>query len=185
MYNSLSAGTVKVWYLDGSYLEKTETITLNGTSVVATASIDFYRINDFQVMSVGSASVAVGDIDIRHLADTPIYSRILAGQTRARDAHFTVPAERELYIREVHMSAVHTAANKFALITLRSNYDRLSSASSKIFYPDASLNLSGGFGDLDFDIPLKYPEKIDIIMVASSNGTAAISTAVRGWIEDA
>ena len=48
---STGAWTVKIWYLDSSYNEKTETVTLNGTTAVPTKATDIYRINAYWVLS--------------------------------------------------------------------------------------------------------------------------------------
>ncbi len=177
------ARTVKVYYLNSSFEEKTEIVSLNGTSVVPTASIDFYRINYFKVQTAGSTGAAIGNIDIRHLDNTPIYSRILAGFTRARDLIYTVPKDKTLFLDEGNFGVVHTAANKYAMITVRSTYDRIDSASSSLFYPETSVLMDNGMISLKPPIPLKFPEGTDIRAMASSNGTAAISVGVRGRIE--
>jgi hypothetical protein len=181
----VGARTVKVSYLNASFEEKTETVTLDGTTAVATASTDFYRVNHFRIVTVGSASVALGDIDIRHLADSPIYSRILAGFTRARNAVYTIPKNKTLFIQNATFGVSHSAANKYANITLKANYDYTDDASSTVFYPYSTALMDMGTTQIRFDIPLKFLEGTDLRVTASSNGTAAIAIALRGWIESA
>ena len=177
------ARTVKVYYLNSSFEEKSEVISMNGTSVVATASVDFYRINYFKVQTAGSTGAAVGNIDIRHLDNTPVYSRILGGFTRARDLIYTVPKDKTLFLDEGNFGAVHTAANKYALITVRSTYDRIDAVSSSLFYPETTVLIDNGMILVNPPIPLKFPEGTDIRAMASSNGTAAISIGIRGRLE--
>jgi len=183
--SSAGAGirSVHIHYLNSSYEQKTEIVTLTGATAVATASTDFYRINYMEAETVGSTGKAVGNVDIRHLSDSPIYGRIVVGQTRARDSIYTVPVNSTLYINEFHFSAVHTAANKYALATLYTNYDSLDSTSSDIFYPDGTTMMDNGAISYQFDPELVFPSGTDLKLMASSNGTAAISGVFRGWLE--
>jgi hypothetical protein len=183
--SSVGAGarTVEIHYLTSSFDEKSEIVTLTGASAVETASSDFYRVNYFKVLTTGSTPNAVGNIDIRATADTPIYSRIAAGTTRSRDSVFTVPKDNSLYISQIDYGAEHTAANKFSLITLRGKYDFIDSVTSNLFYPEATALLDNGTVPIHYDVPLKFPAGTDMKMTASSNGTAAINVALRGWLE--
>ena len=90
--------TVKLCYLDSNYIEQTEIITLNGTTVVPTVATNILRIQRFYTNTVGSSGVAVGNIDIRHLSNTPIYARIMTGYNSSRQTVWTVPAGKTLYI---------------------------------------------------------------------------------------
>jgi len=175
--------SVHIHYLNSSFEEKEETVTLDGASAVATASTDIYRINYFEAYTVGADGVASGNIDIRHLSDTPIYSRIQAGKTAARDGVYTVPQGKELYIVDIDYGVVHTAANKYALMTLYANYNLIDSATSSIFYPQSTLMLDIGAIDQHNSITEGYPEGTDLKMHASSNGTAVISVQGRGYLE--
>ncbi len=177
------ARTVKAYYLNASYEEESEVFTMTGSVTKQSASVDFFRINYFKVQTAGSTGAAIGSIDISASTGSPIYSRINAGQTRARDMIYTVPKDNELYLDEGNFGAVHTAANKYSLITVRSNYDRIDSASSSLFYPESTVLIDNGMVLIQPVVRLKFPEGTDIRCTASSNGTAAISVGIRGILE--
>jgi len=87
------------------------------------------------------------------------------------------------YVDKISYGAVHTAANKYALMTLRSNYNRKDDVSSSLFYPEGSTILEKGSFDDAHDIPIKFSQGIDLKLTASSNGTAAVAAEMRGWLE--
>jgi len=92
------AQAVRIQYLDGAYVEKFEIVILNGTTIVPTVNLDLFRINSFVVVATGTGLKSVGNITIRNLADTPTYSYISAGYTRARNIIYTVPAGKTLFV---------------------------------------------------------------------------------------
>jgi hypothetical protein len=181
--SGIGARTVKVYYLNASCEEKEETFSMTGSVTKQSASTDFYRINYFKIQTAGSTGAAIGSIDISASTGSPIYSRINVGQVRARDLIYTVPKDKELYLDEGNFGVVHTAANKYSLITVRSNYDRVDSATSSLFFPESTVLLDAGMIEIKPTVALKFPEKTDIRCTASSNGTGAISVAIRGILE--
>lgn len=48
------ARTVIIDYLDDAYAEKSETVTLNGTTAVATTATDIFRVNRFRVKTAAN-----------------------------------------------------------------------------------------------------------------------------------
>jgi len=66
---------------------------------------------------------------------------------------------------------------------LRSNYNRLDALSSGVFFPEGTIMIDNGAVIVPQEIPLKFTEGTDLKLVASSNGTAAVSIAMRGYVE--
>ena len=83
------ARTIRVTGLDANLKTISEVATLNGTTLVALTGL-YLRINMIEVLTAGSGGVNAGTIDARQ--SSTVYSRILAGDNRARTAVFTVPA---------------------------------------------------------------------------------------------
>jgi hypothetical protein len=128
--------TVKVWYLTNTFVEKSEVITMTGTTLVETAATDIYRVNAFRVMTAGTSGSAAGTISIRNKTDhTTVYSQIAAGQTRARNSIYTVPALKTLYITQISCSTGNASGGRYARFTLRAKYDDIIKAVSTLFYP--------------------------------------------------
>jgi hypothetical protein len=174
--------TVQVNYLTSSFDEKSETFTMTGSVTKQSVSTDIYRIENFRVLTAGSTGAAIGNIDISaSTGGGVIYSRVPAGWTRARNITWTVPKNKKLIIEEANFSAVHTAANKHTIFTLRANYDSQDMVSTSVFYPDASILLDAGVAIVPFPKGKVYPAGTDVRMTASSNGTAVVSVALRGY----
>lgn len=176
MTTGTGAWTVKIWYLDASFNEKTEIITLDGTNAVPTTATDIFRINGFWVMSAGTGGKAAGNIDIRNLSDTPIYSRIPLGYTRARNSIYTVPIGKKFYIWQISFSA-STATTKDCRFTFRATYNNIDNVLSTLFYPYYEIGLQDIAVPIQLPVPLVFPTGTDIkVSVISASGAAGICT---------
>ena len=76
-----------------SYTYQTETVTLNGTSVVTTTST-WLGVNRITATSVGSAKVNAGNITATATVDATVQAYIPAGVGTSQQAIFTTPAGR-------------------------------------------------------------------------------------------
>ena len=178
---------VKIYYLTATGVEKTEIVTLNGTTVVATTATDIYRVNAFTVSSVGTGGKPVGNITLRHLSDTPIYGHIAAGYTKDRSAIYTVPTGKTLYITSLALSTLNAGADKGCRLTLRATFDDLANGSltpGVFFMPYFEITARNGTFFREFEIPLKFIAGTDIKMSALAEAAATTCTvAMRGWLE--
>jgi len=180
------AQTVKLYYLTTAFVEKTETITLNGTNAVPTVADDIYRVNNFRVLTTGANKVAAGNIDVRHLSDTPIYTRILAGFTRARNSIYTVPVNKTLYIAQISYSVGSSTVGHYVRFTLRATYDDLTSSLINFFYNYHEVGLTDGAYTQTLVLPLKFISGTDIkvsVTGDAANANALCNSAYRGWLE--
>jgi hypothetical protein len=182
----LSAGTgaheITVYYLDDNFLEKSVTKALNGTAAVNLAA-DMFRTQNVRVTAAGTTGRAVGNITIASGGVT--YGYIAAGQSRQRQFVWTVPAGKSIYIKQSAVYAVHTAANKYVVITLRSNYNDKTGAVGTIFTAYAEAVLTGNAIAPLYPMPKKFTEKSDIIVVGKSTGTATVALTLAGLYETA
>jgi hypothetical protein len=192
--NDASAGTgvqtVRIYYLTNTYVEKTTDVTLNGTTAVATTALDIFRVNNFRALTVGANAVAAGTIDVRAIADTPIYSRILAGNTRARNAVYTVPVGKNLYINFVTIGASKgSTVGNVAIFTSRATYDDKRSVSltaGTFFMPYFEMQAVDGTIIMPLESPIKIPATVDTKMSCVPAQAATICTcSLRGWLETA
>lgn len=183
-----SAMAVEINYLNGSYAEKREIVILNGTTVVPTVNLDIFRVNSFRVIAAGSLKVPLGNLTLRHLTDTPVYSYITAGFNRARNAMYTVPAGKILYVTDFNGGYATTGnANKeYARITTRANVDPTSGfMTDGIFYPFTDSLSQNTTINTVLTIPTRLLAKTDIKISAITSATGNIVTTLRGWIENA
>lgn len=185
---SATAGAhiVEISYLDWTYAEKSEIVILNGTTVVPTVNTNLFRINSFRVMAAWINKIPTGNITIRHLADTPVYSYIEAGFNRARNAMYTVPLGKTLYVTDFNGGYATTGnANKeYARITTRANVDPTTKfRTDNMFYPYTDSVSQNTTINTILTVPTKLPAKTDIKISAVATQTGVVTTTLRWWIE--
>lgn len=178
--------TVRIGYLTIDGVEKSEIVTLNGTSAVPTSGTDIYRVNSFRVATVGSSGKAAGTISLRNLIDSPIYAQITAGQTRARSSFYTVPAGKTLYVTSLTFSAGYTTANKYVKFTLHGTYDDASNTvltAGNFFMAYAEIILIDNVYTKTLDMPMRVPSGVDIKVSIIGDSGVFCSSSLRGWLE--
>lgn len=179
--------TVTVTYLDSNYVEHTEDVNLDGTTVVTTVANDIFRVNSLRAKTCGTGYAAAGDISIRNLADTPVYRYIPTGFTRCRDGIYTVPANKTMYITQWSAGNGGLAATDETRIILRATYDDANDAAltaGLFFMPHAEKILPNFESVTYFSIPERMPEKTDVKVSGFVNvGSSFVSIALRGWVE--
>lgn len=82
------ARTVRVIGLDSTLKEISEDVIMDGTTPVALTN-QFFRVNSFEILTVGSGGVNAGVIDVKHA--TTVIASMAVGDGRARQAVFTAP----------------------------------------------------------------------------------------------
>jgi len=168
------ARTIAITYLDNLYAEKTETVTINGTGDVTMVADNVLRINNINVLTVGSGGVTAGNISVKIGSDTIGY--IAAGNNCIRQGVYTVPAGRRLFIDTFNTSVTHSASNKRAIIGLRRRVGGL-------FNSLWEIALTDGFASERLVYPLVMEEKQYFFLSGSSDGTAIVHFFVEGWQE--
>jgi hypothetical protein len=180
------ARTVLLTYLDSDFVEHTEIIILAGLTPVATEATDIYRINYFWVLTAGTGGKAAGNIDIRNLADTPIYSRIPTGLTRARNVIFTVPAGVCLYISQITYSIGSSKGGVFGRFSFRANYNELTDLPTLVMYPYSEIGIDSQAFTVSLTVPMRFCSGVDLIVSVqgdATNADAVCSCQYRGWTE--
>lgn len=178
---------ITLTYLDASYEEQETDVTLNGTTAVA-VPLNILRVNNFRAKTIGTGNKAAGNIDVRHVDDAPIYSRILAGDVRARNVAYTVPLGKTLYITSITFSVGGILKNVTYTAKFRTmaNYDPVNAR---------SLTFQMGFTEVlvqeesfykRIEIPTKIIEKTDLITEVEAYTDNCITMCVyRGWLASA
>lgn len=176
------AQSVKIGYLDGNGVEKSEILATNGTADVATVAADIWRINSFRVYAAGTGLKAAGNIKLQELDGAPVFSYIAAGQTRARNMVYTVPAGKVLMIRDITCASQAASMDKsFLRFTLRGNVNDGVRTAVGLDYPLwESVTAAGGMHIALVD-PIYVPEKVDLHVVAVGNAAADAAAASFEW----
>lgn len=112
--NDTSAGTgartIRITGLDANYAEQSETITLNGTTPVATTNT-YIRVHTARVVSAGSGGSNAGTITVRQTTTSAnIFLSLQIGRNQSNCSAYTAPAGKTAYMRKLHV-ACGTAAN--------------------------------------------------------------------------
>lgn len=109
--NDTSAGTgartIELIGQNGSYVDITETVSMNGTTAVTTTS-SFLRIFRIKVLTVGSDSsqTNIGNISAKNNAETVTQAYVAAGNGQTLMALWTVPAGKTFYMLAYYMTAM-------------------------------------------------------------------------------
>ncbi len=180
------ARTVHLHYLDANYAEQVETVTMNGVTAVATSATNILRILDFHVATAGSGLVNAGNIDVRNLADTPIYSRIATGENTAHTAVYTIPASSTAYLICASFSAGAAVANHVTRFFIEVTTDHNDTLTAGIFNTKYLVQAMDASHSVDFGLPIKVPAQADIMITAiSDNAAAAVysSVTICAWQE--
>lgn len=113
--------TLGINYIDANGLEKDESITMNGTTVVTTVATNIRFVQDIHTLTVGTNLAAVGTISISPIGvPATVYSTITPGMNRALNSSRMVPINKFLIIRSFNVSGGAAAGGKSADVRLRS-----------------------------------------------------------------
>jgi len=176
-----------IYYLDDTYAQKSVDVVPTGAAAAETSVSDIFRIQHIRAKTVGTGGVAAGNISIKNHAETITYGFIEQGHTRQRQAVWTVPAGKNLYIVLFNTSAINTAANKYCTITLMATYDDkadIALSAGLFFMTYSEISLENTPMAICFNVPLRFVAGTDLIVVGTGNGTATVSVGLRGWLED-
>jgi hypothetical protein len=184
------AMAVKIDYLDSTYAEKTEIVILNKDTDVPTIG-SIFRVNSFRVIAVGTKATPLnapkGNLTIKAGAVT--YSYIGATFTRARNAMYTVPLGKTLYITSWNVGAAtpNNKGSQTCRVITRANIEPTTKfrGTGLIFYPFTEILLSNEETHLEFLLPTKIPAKTDIKIsaIGLTGFSGSVTSALRGWIE--
>ncbi len=172
------ARTVKIEYLDSTFAEQTETITMNGVTPVATTATDIIRVNKIEVVTAGvyaTSTVNIGAneglITLRGVSDTPIMATISTGEGVSEMAVYTVPLGKTAYITRFQASLSETA-NESGTIKLFSRRD--ADDVSAPFTP-REIHVQeedfSGQRNAEFSFSIVFPAKTDIFWTAVRTGS--------------
>jgi hypothetical protein len=166
--NDTAAGTgARTVTLSGqttAFVEITETVTLNGTTSVATTN-PFLRIYRVTVDTAGSSEINEGAINIYDNADTALLAQVAASRGQSQMAFWTVPAGKTAFVKQVFAGE---GANKRVTVRL---YARDNTVTDAAWQLKLEIEVNLAHFEQDFFIPLKFTEKTDLKLVAQSGIT--------------
>jgi hypothetical protein len=99
------AQKVTVEGIDDNFAEVSETIDLNGASIVTTVA-SFFRVNKAFVSQAGSGETNAGKIEIFETATANLLGQLSAGRSRTLSGLYAVPAGKRFIIYQLQWSGL-------------------------------------------------------------------------------
>lgn len=178
------AQSIVVTGVDGSFLEVTAEITMNGTSESTATVQTFLRVDDAYIKETGTQFGSnAGDITILASGGGTTFLTIKTGVGVAHSSVYTTRANQELYIYDVHFSVA--AAKEVAFIgwAIQNADDVVTPFPGK----RGTKRWPGIVGAMDFSYknsPIRIPQKTDIWAAGqSSAGTASATLEYIGILK--
>jgi hypothetical protein len=80
---------------------------------------------------------------------------------------------------------VGTASGKDVIFTLRTTYDDYAGSLRTFFVPYVEIGVMDGAIQLDFEVPIRLPTGVDMIVSATAgNDNSKCVSVLRGWLEN-
>jgi hypothetical protein len=185
---STGAQAVKVEYLNTAYQEKTEIITLNGTTPVHAQNTDYFRINSFRVIATGTGMKAAGNLSLMDSGAAATYSYITAGYTRARNVIYTVPAGKTLWVSQANLGYAWIdaakAQNQYCRMSIKANREPSTTfLTGSLFYPYTEIVVAAETNVIPLDEPLKFLQYTDVRISGIATAAGVATAALRGYLQ--
>lgn len=180
--NDTSAGTgarqVLLTYLTAAFEQKTELLTLNGTTAVVTVATDIAYIQSMVVASVGSGGGNAGTITFHsNTAGTGVtWGSIAISDNQTFWAHHYVPAGQTCYLLSVNCGATVVAGQTNINVISPLDVSTTPQLQKGMTLVHAAVNS----WSYDFKVPLIVPGPALIWLVERPTANTA-STAVAGF----
>lgn len=179
--------TVKVYGLDESLAEVSETVTLTGQTAAVTTQA-FYRVFRARVLTAGSGGANVGTIWIGTGTVTggvpaTKYAAISPTRNQTLMAMYTVPAGKRFVLTQIFMT---TGGSATAVVTARLAVNPRSAIEGSVFQTkDQFVFVRGANIDEHYNSPSVYAAGTDIQLRASASVSTDVSGSFDGWLVDA
>jgi len=149
------ARTITLIGLNASYVEVTQTITLNGVTPVAVPTA-LFRINQCRLATAGSGQINVGDITIRDSGAGTTRAILPAAFGQLRQCQYTVAAGKTLVIYEVLHTINRPSSTRDAAVAAY-----VGTPVSSIYRLSLELTVDGQPVVFPLTVPVPIPEKSD------------------------
>lgn len=177
------ARTIEMHYLDANLAEQAEIITMDGLTPVLTTATDIVFINDFHVITYGTApAAAAGNITAKNAGST--YSQISTGAVRCSSSARMIPAGKVCFVAgAVGGAASGTAAASSVIRVVASELDGDQYVYPLIMFPFGSIAVQDSSATYTFQLPLKFQAGTVVALNHTTDKGATITGSWFGWLE--
>ena len=176
--NAADTASILITGLDANRNNQTETLILNGTTVVPTVK-SYLRINNISV-TAGSATNPAGTITLKNTAGTPntiTYAQINAGVGQSQMSIYSVPNGYIFYLTRIDAFSSFNGNNANFI-----NYRNVNTLSSGVVRQVAQAAFGPSYR-IQRDVPLPMGINADIqFQLGTSAATAAVGIFVEGYL---
>jgi hypothetical protein len=176
---------VRIYYLDNDHVPQQEVVTLNGTTPVTTVATNILRINGLYAEAIGSNGSAVGNVSLQNTGGTTTYARIDAGEVRAWQAIFTVPAGFKAYMIDWTISAAHPTTGRVSTFFYETTWDPVQQTNFSFFNRLVRMGAQDNSLRMEAQIPVTFGPKADVQVTALAEAAIYGTTYSAGWLEPA
>jgi hypothetical protein len=169
---------LKMVYLDDSLVERVETVTLNGTTPVATVATDIRFVNSLYSLD-GPAARTVTAAN-----GGTTYARLNSGDVQFNQAMYRVPAGRRLMVNALYGGAVSgTSASKAVIKAEVSFFNGDSFGAQGILHPVGAVAIQDDAVTLPFG-PFPIPPGEIVALTFKCDKAADVVGGFFGWTEN-
>lgn len=168
------ARTLFVSYIDDSYVNQNEQVTLNGTTPVVLAATAAFRLRNSLVLTAGSSNVNAGDLTFRPQGGGNIRGQINAGDVNSFNGHFTVPAGET-----AHLSFIFSNINKNEDVQFSL---KATVGEGGVFSRRFLLSLYQNTFGTELFVPVSFGEKSDLKIVGFSSDIVAVGAMALQFV---
>jgi len=173
-------GQIGIRYLDGDLIERTETVTLNGTTPVTTTATDIRAINNAYSKNgpvVGAVSFTNGGVT---------YAYIPAGDIQFNTSLHRVPAGKRLMITSMYAGSASATADARCVVKLETSFINGDSfADQGYLHPLGAVGLQNGSATFTGFGPFPIPAGEWVGFTFKGSKALDVTAGLFGYMENA
>lgn len=173
-------GQIGIRYLDGDLIERTETVTLNGTTPVTTTATDIRAINN----AYSKDGPVVGAVSFTNGVVT--YAFIPAGDIQFNTSLQRVPAGKRLMITSIYAGAASATADTRCVVKIETSFINGDSfADQGYLHPLGAVGLQNGSATFPDFGPFPIPAGEWVGFTFKASKAVDVTAGLFGYMENA